>query len=287
MSGLYDRDETKFFLEIGVPRETIEKKCKNGSVLDMQACYAKIKEMHNEQFGITKPNFQEDPSEAKTRKTKQRINAFGMRYLDSLINEAFLADYDANKIRHRVKLGAEILRNLQNWSPDKPFFSETNKPRAYYLAGTSGLGKSTFMQAHAVRLYDQASDQDKLKGNLVRFISLSEFFTKYYSTKEDHVKNELEQSFSYTKFLFIDDIGAEKFSEGKEDVLKNLLQKRMEGSSDHKTKWTFFNSNYSVESLPYSDPIKRRITDLAKQIIVGGLLEKRERFDSNTNFSFS
>lgn len=282
-----NNDETQFYTELGLPRELIQKSLKNRTVLDMPKILEAIKEAAGDKSKIT-PIFQESPEEAKERSKLRRLNAFRMRHLESLITSTFIEEYDARGLFDRIEIRRDVAERILAWTPEKPFKVEgTNRARAYYLSGHSGAGKSTLMQMHAIRLYDAMNESEKIKGNLIKYISLSEFFTKYYSTKEEHVKAELEYAFAFTRFLFIDDIGAEKFSEGKEDMLKNLLQRRMEADPDKKTKWTFFSSNYDIETLPYNQTVIRRVKDLVREIKIGPTFLNKQSFDANSNFSHS
>lgn len=273
---MVDSTQTKFYVELGIDRTVIVKQTATKSVLDLRAGLEKIKEV-----AAHTPNkslFNESEDESRERKTRQRQNAFTMRYLEPLLTSSFLDDFDNKRLMDRVKIDSDLIKRIYSWTPESPFkIDGTNRARAYYLAGPSGIGKSTLMQAHAIKLYDDSSEQDKMRSGLVRVLSISEFFGKFYNAKEEHVKAGLEANFIDAKFLFIDDIGAEKFSDGKEDILKNLLQRRLDNEV-HKQKWTFFSSNYEIANLPYGETIVRRIHDLAREIKVGQTFTKKQSY---------
>jgi DNA replication protein DnaC len=290
-------EENFYEYNFGLKRDDFQKVLpKIGRVLDMNKVLTafKAKAMTDEERKKRGRAFWESEDEAIERKKAARLKAFRMQFLDNSINDNFLNEYDNDKdeMKRRLRnMNPNTLKQIWSWSIEQPFKISGFRSRGYFLAGQTGLGKTSLMKMHAVKMYDEFPDEIRLRGSCVKFIHLPEFMKRYFSLKEDHDRNIMEYQFATAKLLYIDEVGGEKYSEGKEDILRSLLDRRIDTEPMNKNKYTFFSSNWSIDGLPYDEPTKRRIRDLALEINMGGCLSpkiwnaKSNRTDSQSFLS--
>ncbi len=158
-----------------------------------------------------------------------------LRYLENIVtnkinpinfedNKKFINDENRKKV---VNLFARYLK------------SGNHPKKGIYLFGNMGIGKTFIMKKIAKRFAEAGEEVGFI--NLTKLVSILK--GTFGTDNEEYL--EILNLLSKVKYLFIDDIGAEKITTWfRDDFLFNLLNERME----HK-KITFFSSNYSQEKL--------------------------------------
>lgn len=130
---------------------------------------------------------------------------------------------------------------------------EKANKRSIYLYGTTGVGKTTILKCFW--------DNIKLGGYKTKsFIILSDFFDKLLKLQAE--KGTYLYDLDETKkkdILFIDDLGVEKYSEFREEIIYKIINYRYENNLP-----TIISSNLSIKELEakYSDRISSRISGM-------------------------
>lgn len=125
----------------------------------------------------------------------------------------------------------------------------------YISSGTKGSGKTRLAISIANKLLEEHQVKFATSSTIIEEIK------KTYHEKSEYTESKLIDDLINTEILIIDDFGAEKYTEWKDDRFYLIINERYINK-----KVTIYTSNYALDNLVYDERIINRIKEQAFQL---------------------
>ena len=202
----------------------------------------------------------------------RRIMRLGNMQITHVVPEVTVED-------SKLSFDTDLFFKRCPWAKKRPevyrmLLDFARKEKGFYIVGQTGCGKSVFTKTFAFQLMHDSGSLSLVDNSFAKFMNfgkLMECLSKDNWAYKTYILDQMRAA----KHLFIDDIGSEKQSEFNDSILFSVIDSRLFKTIDGQPLKTYFSSNMVIDDLPYHARTKRRIRDMAAEVVVAPI-EKQE-----------